>query len=73
MEPDENDIRERALQLPEQKRVALAGELLDSLVQEAEPGVDEAWRTEVRTRVHQLDAGDVTAVAEEEFFSSMDE
>jgi putative addiction module component (TIGR02574 family) len=55
-----------ALALPETDRAEVAGTLLDSLEPAADPGIEQAWRDEVASRVAALDAGEIETVPWEE-------
>ena len=56
------ELLQQALQLPESARAALAGALLNSLDEETEEGVEEAWRMEIKRRIAELDEGSVTPI-----------
>ena len=56
------DVLKQALTLDETDRASLAGALIDSLHEQEEPEVEEAWDTEVRRRVEELDAGAVITI-----------
>jgi hypothetical protein len=58
------ELLEMALKLPEEDRAVLAHELLRSLGPEADCSEEEweqAWATELRIRMEQLDRGEVVA------------
>ena len=57
---------EDAMRLPPESRAALAGSLLSSLEPSADEDAATAWRTEVASRLHELDSGQVQAVSWEE-------
>jgi putative addiction module component (TIGR02574 family) len=63
MSRDADEIREEALALPSEARAALADLLWDSLDSEIDASAEEAWRTEIRRRLAELDSGAVRAVA----------
>lgn len=71
MSPTEKQVLEDALRLPEQARAELAGALLESLDPVTDVDADEAWQTEVRRRIAELDSGAVETISEEEFFRSL--
>jgi putative addiction module component (TIGR02574 family) len=48
--------------LTEEERAALAGWLIESLEEEAEEGVEAAWRQEIERRVKELDTNAVDPV-----------
>jgi putative addiction module component (TIGR02574 family) len=62
MNRDASEILKEALSLPAEARAALADSLWDSLDSEVEPGVEDAWRTEIQRRLAELDSGNVRAV-----------
>lgn len=62
MAASKDDIYRTALTLPESDRVDLIGALLDSLDQEVEEGVEEAWRLEIDRRARELESGAVTSI-----------
>ncbi len=53
---------DRALALDEHDRATLAALLIESLEEEPESGVEEAWREEIERRMAELDAGNVETV-----------
>ena len=57
---------EDALRLPPESEVALVGYLLSSLEQSADDNMLAAWRTEVASRLEELDSGQVRPVPLEE-------
>ena len=60
---DSRRILAEALQLPDDERAALAGELIQSLDQEVDADAEAAWSTEIRARLDQVDAGTATTVS----------
>lgn len=60
------ELYEAAAELSDRDRAELAGMLLETLSEEAEPGVEVAWAEEVERRVRQVDAGEVEMVPWEE-------
>lgn len=62
MAASKDDIYRTALTLPESDRVDLIGALLDSLDQEVEEGVEEAWRVEIDRRARELESGAVKSI-----------
>jgi putative addiction module component (TIGR02574 family) len=62
MAASKDDIYRTALTLPESDRVDLIGALLDSLDQEVEEGVEEAWRIEIDRRARELESGAVKSI-----------
>ncbi len=62
MAASRDDILRQALALPERDRADLIGALIESLDAEAEEDVEEAWRTEIERRAHELDSGTVQSI-----------
>lgn len=56
------DVLKQALTLDEKDRASLAGALIDSLHEPEEPDAEEAWDTEIRRRIEELDAGIVNTI-----------
>jgi putative addiction module component (TIGR02574 family) len=54
---DPKHLLEEALLLPTEARAALAGELIQSLDDHVDEDAEEAWSSEIRRRLDQLDAG----------------
>jgi putative addiction module component (TIGR02574 family) len=54
---DSKQLLVEALRLSEQERVALAGELIQSLETEVDPDAEAAWSAEIRARLERVDAG----------------
>lgn len=50
-------ILQDVLALPEDERAEIAARLIESLDEDAEIGVDEAWAAEIERRCTMLDAG----------------
>ncbi|HEV2856325.1 MAG TPA: addiction module protein [Thermoanaerobaculia bacterium] len=59
MSPTAEELLKQALNLGERDRASVAGALIESLHQEADPDAKEAWDTEIRRRVEELDSGAV--------------
>jgi putative addiction module component (TIGR02574 family) len=57
-----HDLLQQALHLSEAERATLAGALIESLHGPAEPGISEAWETEIQRRVIELESGSVETV-----------
>jgi putative addiction module component (TIGR02574 family) len=55
--PQANELLKQVLELPLDERAKMAAELLESL-SDAEEGVDEAWASEIRSRVAAVRAGE---------------
>ncbi len=62
MTPTTDQLYQAALALPEDERAELAGRLLDSLSADTPSQLHPAWREELRRRLAQVDAGEVTPV-----------
>jgi putative addiction module component (TIGR02574 family) len=62
MNESEARILEDALRLPPEARAAIAGSLLDSLDQPADPDAEAAWEAEVAKRIRELDGQAVTPI-----------
>ena len=56
------ELFEKAANLTEEDRAALAGLLIESLESEVDEGVEAAWREEVERRLAQLDSGAVQTI-----------
>jgi putative addiction module component (TIGR02574 family) len=52
-----DDLLKRALTLPANERATLAGSLIDSLEEEDEGAVQDAWDDEIARRIEELDSG----------------
>jgi putative addiction module component (TIGR02574 family) len=57
-----SDIRQEALRLSPKERADLAGDLLESLDGDPDPGAEAAWQAEVSRRVRELDQGSVQLI-----------
>lgn len=66
MKSTTQQLYDRALDLDERDRANLAALLIESLEEEQEPGVEEAWREEIERRMAELDAGSVETIPWEE-------
>lgn len=60
---DSRRLLAEALQLPDEERAALAGELIQSLDHEVDPDAEAAWSAEIRARLAQYDAGTASTVS----------
>jgi putative addiction module component (TIGR02574 family) len=56
------EVLKQALTLDEKDRAAVAGALIESLHGQADPDVQEAWDTEIRRRLEELDSGAVATI-----------
>ena len=59
---DAKQLLEEALQLSDEERAALAGELIQSLEGEVDADAEAAWSAEIRARLDRVDAGTATAI-----------
>ena len=59
---DAKELLAEALRLSDEERAALAGELIQSLDTEVDADAEAAWSAEIRTRLHQVDAGTATTI-----------
>lgn len=60
---DTKHLLAEALQLPDEARAALAGELIQSLEPEVDADAEAAWSVEIRSRLDRIDAGTATTVS----------
>jgi putative addiction module component (TIGR02574 family) len=60
---DSRRLLAEALQLPDEERAALAGELIQSLDHQVDPDAEAAWSAEIRARLAQVDGGTATTVS----------
>jgi putative addiction module component (TIGR02574 family) len=56
------ELYEEASTLDEKQRADLAGLLLESLDNERDPDVEQAWATEIEKRISQIDTGEVDMI-----------
>lgn len=59
---DANAVLTAALRLPVEERAAVAAELIQSLDEPDDEGVESAWADEVRQRLAEVDEGTVATV-----------
>ena len=62
MSPETEKLLREALKLPPEARAALAGHLLDSLEEPADPDAEAAWAQEIARRIRELDDSAVQVV-----------
>jgi putative addiction module component (TIGR02574 family) len=60
---DASQLLAEALRLSDEERAALAGELIQSLEQEADPDAEAAWSAEIRARLDRVEAGTAKTVS----------
>ncbi len=65
------ELKYRAAQLSENERAELALALIESLDGEADAGVEEAWRLEVKRRSDAIDRGEVQLIPGDEVFARL--
>ena len=56
------ELFKQAAELPENERATLAGLLIESLVSEIDPDVEQAWAAEITRRLSELDSGAVQMI-----------
>jgi putative addiction module component (TIGR02574 family) len=61
-----NGILEKVLNMPQQQRAFLAGQLIDSLEPQIDMDIETAWQNEIHTRVLQAKEGSVIFMPWEE-------
>ncbi len=71
MKASAKDILDRALEMPESDRAAIAERLIESLDAKPDRNVEEAWQQEIQRRLSELDRGDVECVPWEEVRNRM--
>ncbi|MCP5110246.1 MAG: addiction module protein [bacterium] len=57
------ELLKDALSLPSEARAALADSLLESLDGEVDEDAEDAWRKEIRRRLHEIDSGAVELIS----------
>ena len=62
MRPTVDEVLKQALTLDQKGRASVAGALIESLHEEADPDAEEAWDAEIRRRVEELDSGAVEGI-----------
>jgi putative addiction module component (TIGR02574 family) len=60
---DSRRLLAEALQLSDEERAALAGELIQSLDHEVDADAEAAWSAEIRARLAHVDANTATTVS----------
>lgn len=63
MHEELSELLKKALTLPAPARAALAGSLLESLDETADPGAEAEWQAEIARRIQELDSGKVKPLA----------
>jgi putative addiction module component (TIGR02574 family) len=61
-----DDLLKKALTLPPNERATLAGSLIDSLEEEDEGSVQDAWDDEIARRIEELDSGKAETISWDE-------
>ena len=67
----QDEIFRAALSLPEEVRVALAEQLLESLDSAGQRDIDTRWAREAEDRIDAYDRGEIAAFPIDEVFSSL--
>ncbi|HKW15914.1 MAG TPA: addiction module protein [Terriglobales bacterium] len=62
MTQEAHELLQKALELPENERAELAGNLISSLDTTIDPDVDAAWQAEVARRAQEVESGKVKTV-----------
>ena len=65
------DLKRKAVQLPEEERAELVAELIASLDGPADADVEAAWQQEIERRAGQIERGEVTLIPGEEVFARL--
>lgn len=60
---DYKEIQHSALELDENHRAELAKKLIDSLDQEVDDDIEQAWIDEIKKRKAQIKSGEVTPIS----------
>ena len=71
MSLNSNAITEAALSLPDAERATLAGKLLDSLSEMADPDIDAAWAVEAKRRLAEYQSGEHQTIPADEVIQSV--
>lgn len=71
LEMTPEQLLERALQLPDQQRIAFADTLSDSVDEEDPAALEAAWSEEIKRRVEEIRDGTVETYSAEEVFAEM--
>lgn len=69
--PTVEELRDAARQLTADERELLAVQLLVDLEREKEPGYDDAWSEEIRSRLDDVDSGRVRMIPGEEVMANI--
>lgn len=64
-------LAQRALTLSRQERARLAEELLASLNERPDPGIEAAWAAEIRRRIDEIEFGKAKLVSADEVFDEI--
>lgn len=71
MSSDLTELRRTIQQLSQKERAALAHDILLTLDDEDEEGVEEAWQAEVKKRVDEYRSGQMASISEDELFTRL--
>jgi putative addiction module component (TIGR02574 family) len=66
MSPSIRDLYEQASELPAGERAELAGLLLESLEEDSDDGIEEAWAGEIARRMADYRAGRIKTISWQE-------
>jgi putative addiction module component (TIGR02574 family) len=66
MTQEADELLQRALELPENERAELAGNLISSLDTTVDADVDAAWQAEVARRAREVESGKVKSISWEQ-------
>lgn len=65
------ELKEKAAQLPEPERAALALSLIESLDGRPDEGVEEAWDREISRRIAEIERGEAKLIPADEVFTRL--
>jgi putative addiction module component (TIGR02574 family) len=65
------ELKEKAAQLPEPERAALALSLIESLDGPADEDAEEAWAREIERRIGEIERGEAKLIPGEEVFARL--
>lgn len=65
------ELSQKACALPPADRARLAEELLASLHEDRDPGIDAAWDEEIRRRIAEIENGTAKLVPADEVFAEI--
>lgn len=65
------DLREELMKLTAKERLKLADQLYESVAEEDDPELQQAWATELRSRIEDIRAGLVEGIPADEVFAKL--